>query len=57
MQRDPEDLMDSCEFSMESQDGKEKFLGLSAVVININYQTSQDKFKFSLGFRWFGVEV
>lgn len=57
MQRDPEDLMDSCEFSMESQDGKEKFLGLSAVVIDINYQTSQDKFKFSLGFRWFSVEV
>lgn len=34
----PRDLMDSCEFSMESQEGKEKFLGLSAIVININCQ-------------------
>lgn len=28
MHRDPEDFMDSWEFSMESQDGKEKSLGL-----------------------------
>lgn len=49
--------MDSCEFTMESQEGKEKFLGLSAVVINISCQTSQNKFKFFSGFCLFHVEV
>ena len=46
-------LMDSCEFSMESQERKEKFLGLSAVAININCQAITNSSPFENFVVWY----